>query len=150
MKITNVDWVPIRGGAGKSLAQPNSRCRRMESIVSLERGICSCANCKFFLVTDAERRHVRRRARFQQRRDASSHQFFFLQFKAPKEIHAILRETLEEDAPSYATFKIWVAKSKHGDFSTRDAPRPGRPKTETTLEITDQIHELISKEDVPT
>ena len=77
MKITNVDWVPIRGGAGKSLAQPNSRCRRMESIVSLERGICSCANCKFFLVTDAERRHVRRRARFQQRRDASSHHFFF-------------------------------------------------------------------------
>ena len=35
------------------------------------------------------------RARFQQHRDASCHQvFFFLQGKAPKEIHAILRETL--------------------------------------------------------
>jgi len=32
--------------------------------------------------------------RFQQHRDASSHQFFFLQGKAPKEIHAILTETL--------------------------------------------------------
>ena len=28
-------------------------------------------------------------------------------------------------------------------FSTRDAPRPGRPKTVTTPEITDQIHKLI-------
>ena len=33
----------IRGDADKSLAQPTSRCRRTESIVSLERGVCSCA-----------------------------------------------------------------------------------------------------------
>jgi len=31
--------------------------------------------------------------------------FFFLQGKAPKEIHAILTETLGEHAPSYATIK---------------------------------------------
>jgi hypothetical protein len=31
--------------------------------------------------------------------------FFFLQSKAPKEIHAILKETLGEHAPSYATVK---------------------------------------------
>jgi len=31
--------------------------------------------------------------------------FFFLQDKAPKEIHAILAETLGEHAPSYATVK---------------------------------------------
>ena len=35
--------------------------------------------------------------------------FFFLQGKAQKQIHAILRETLEEHAPSYATVKNWVA-----------------------------------------
>jgi len=29
------------------------------------------------------------------------------------------------------------------DFSTCDAPHPGRTKTVTTLEIIDQIHELI-------
>jgi len=29
------------------------------------------------------------------------------------------------------------------DFSTCDAPHPGRPKTVTTPEIMDQIHELI-------
>jgi len=36
-----------------------------------------------------------------------------------------------------------VAQFKRGDFSTYDAPRPGRPKTVTTQEIIDQIHELI-------
>jgi len=69
--------------------------------------------------------------------------FFFLQGKVPKEMHAILTETLEEHAPSYATVKNWVAQFKRGDFSTCDAPRPGRPKTVTTPEIIDQIHELI-------
>jgi len=36
-----------------------------------------------------------------------------------------------------------VAQFKRGDFSSCDAPRPGRPKTVTTPEIIDQIHELI-------
>ena len=36
-----------------------------------------------------------------------------------------------------------MAQFKCGDFSTCDVPRPGRPKTVTTPEITDQIHELI-------
>ena len=65
--------------------------------------------------------------------------FFFLQGKVLKEIHAILKETLGEHAPLYATVKNWVAQFKHGDFSTCDAPRPGRLKTLTTLEIIDQI-----------
>jgi len=104
-------------------------------------------NCKSFLVTEAERKHVRRRARFQQHRDASCHQgFFFLQGKAPKEIHAILTEILGEYAPSYATVKNWVAHFKRGDLSTYDVPSPGRPKTMTTPEIIEQIHELILEE----
>jgi len=51
--------------------------------------------------------------------------FFFLQGKAPKEIHAILKEILGEHAPSYATVKNWVSLFKRGDFPTCDAPRPG-------------------------
>jgi len=99
-------------------------------------------NCKSFLVTEAERK---RRAQFQQHRDACGHQvfFFLLQVKAQKEIHAILKETLREYASSYATVKKWVAQFKRGDLSTCVAPRPGRPKTLTTPEIIDQIHELI-------
>jgi len=69
--------------------------------------------------------------------------FFFLQGKAPKEIQAILIETLGEHAPLYATIKNWVAQFKRDDFSTCDAPHPGRPKTVTIPEVIDQIHELI-------
>ena len=49
--------------------------------------------------------------------------FFVLQGKVPKEIHAILIETLGEHAPSYATVKNWVAQFKRGDFSTSNVPR---------------------------
>jgi len=66
-----------------------------------------------------------------------------LQGKAPKEIHAILTETFEEHAPTYATVKNWVAQFKRDDFPTCDEPRPGRPKTVTTSEIIDQVRELI-------
>ena len=72
--------------------------------------------------------------------------FFFLQDKVPKDIHAILTETLGEHGPSYATVKSWVTQFKRGDFSTCVAPRPGRPKTVTTPEIIDLFHELISEE----
>jgi len=91
-------------------------------------------NCKSCLVTEAEREHVRRGARFQQHRDASCHQDFFLRGKAPKEIHAILTETLGEHTPSYAIIENWVAQFKRGDFSICVAPRPGRLKTMTTPE----------------
>ena len=43
----------------------------------------------------------------------------------------------------YATVKNWMVQFKRGDFSTCDAPRPGRPKTVTIPQIIDQIHELI-------
>jgi len=66
--------------------------------------------------------------------------FFSLQGKAPKEIHAILTETLGEHARSYATEKNLEAQFKRGDFSTCDVPRPGRPKTVTTPDSVDQIH----------
>ena len=69
--------------------------------------------------------------------------FFFLQGKAPKKIHTILKETLGEHAPSYATVKKLVAQFKRGDFSICDAPCPGWPNTVTTQEIIDHIHELI-------
>jgi len=66
-----------------------------------------------------------------------------LQGKVLQVIHAILTETLGEHAPSYATVKNWVAQFKHRDFSTCDVPHSGRPKTVTTPEIIDQIHEII-------
>ena len=50
------------------------------------------------------------------------------QSKAPKEIHAILTETLGERAPSYVTVKNRVAQFKCGDFSTRESPCPDDTK----------------------
>ena len=66
----------LLGGADKSLARTTFRCRRTESIVSLERGVCSCAELLVFVVTEVETKHVRRRARFQQLRDDSCHHVF--------------------------------------------------------------------------
>ena len=41
-------YLYLRGGGDKSLARPTSRCLRTELIVSLERGVCSCANLQVF------------------------------------------------------------------------------------------------------
>ena len=133
----------LRKGSDKSLTRPTSRCRRTESIVSLERGACSCAELQVFSCYRGwkEACQATRAISTVRRRELSS--FLFLQGKTPKEIHAILIEILEEYAPSYATVKNRVAQFKSGDFSTCDAPCPGRTKTVTTPEIIDQIHELI-------
>jgi hypothetical protein len=48
-----------------------------------------------------------------------------MQGKAPKEIHAILTETLCEHLPPYATVKNWLALFKPADVSTCVAPHPG-------------------------
>ena len=112
--------------------------------MSLERGVCSCAELQVFSCYRGwkEACQATRAISTTSRRELSS-SFFFLQGKAPKEIHAILKETLGEHAPSYATVKNWVAQFKRGDFSTCDPPRPGRPKRVTTPDIIDQIHEPI-------
>jgi len=131
----------IRGGADKSLAQSCSRCSRTESRASLERGACSCDELQLFLVTESRRKHVRRRARFQQHRDASSHEDFFPCKARPiRKFTLLLSETWRETAPSYATVKNWVAQL---NCFTCVAPRPGRSKIVTTPEIIDQIQELI-------
>jgi len=77
-------------------------------------------NCKAFLVTEAERKHVKRHARFQHR-DASCRQSP-PPCKVLKKIHAILTETLGEHAPSYATVKNWVAQFKGGGSGSQLFP----------------------------
>ena len=91
-------WV-LRGGADTSLARPT------ESIVSSERGVCSCAELQVFSCYRGRKEicQVTNAISTTSRRELSSS--FFLQGKAPKEIHAILTETLGEHAPSYVTVK---------------------------------------------
>ena len=100
-------------------------------------------NCRSFLVTKAERKHVRRRARFQQHGDASCRQvFLFLQGKVLKKIHAILTETLGEHAISYATVKNCWPTLNVVIFPPVMRLVLDDPKV-TNPEIIDQIHELI-------
>ena len=118
--IRMIDLVPhqdVREGAYKSLARPTFRCRRTQSIVSLERGVRSCAELQVFSCYRGwkETCQATRAISTTSRRELSS-RFFFLQGKAPNEIRAILTETLGEHATSYATVKNWVAKFKRGDF----------------------------------
>ena len=124
-----VQYQMYEGVLCKSLARPTSWCCRTESIVSLEKGVSSCAELQVLSCYRGWKEACQATCAISitLRRELSS-SFFFLQGKAPKEIHAILIETLEEHAPSYAV-KNWVAQFKHGDFSTCDAPRPARPKT---------------------
>jgi hypothetical protein len=126
----------VRGDADKSLARPNSRCHRTESIVLLERGFCLFAELQVFSWYRAWTKacQATRAISTTSTRELSS-RFVFLQGKAPKEIHTILTETLVEHVPSYPTVKKLGGQFKRGDFSTSDAPRSGRPKTFTTPEI---------------
>jgi len=144
LRAKNFKATELRGDADKSLVRPNSRCRRTESIVSLERVVCSCAQLQVFSCYRGWKQACQAtRAISTTRRRELSSSFFFLQGKALKEIHAILTETLGEHISSYVYVKNWLAQFKRCDFSTCDAPRPGRPTTVTTPEIIDQIHELI-------
>ena len=117
----------------------------MESIVSLERGVCSCAKLQVFSYYRSwkEACQVMRAISTTLRRELSSGFFFFPARQGAKGDYAILTETLGEHASSYATIRNWVAQFKHDHFSTCDVPRPGWPKTMTTWEIIDQIHKLI-------
>ena len=126
------------------IADHTSRCRRTEQIVPMERGVCSCAELQVFSSYRGWKEACQETHAISTtwRRKLPSC-FSPLQGKVPKEINAILTETLGIYAPSYATVKNWVAQFKRGDFTTCNAPRPGRPKTVTTPEIIDQSHELI-------
>ena len=110
-------------------------------LVSSERGVCSCAELQVLL--QRLKGSMSGDARDFNNIETRAVIKFPLQSKASKEIHAILIETLAEHAPSYAAVKNWMVRFKHGDFFTCGAPRPGRPKTMTTPEIIDQIHEII-------
>jgi len=98
----------------------------MELIVS-ERGICSCAKLQDYLLQRLKGSLSGDAHNFNNIETQAIIKFFFLQGKALKEIHAILIQTLEEHAPSYATVRNWVAQFKCGDFSTCDALHPGQP-----------------------
>jgi hypothetical protein len=135
----NVEYFNLRGDSDKSLVRSTSRCRRAESIMSLERGVCSRAELQVVSCYIGWKEACQTTRGISKDRDARCQFFSPLQGKAPKEIDAILTEKLGENTPSYANVKYWVTQFKRSDFSTCDAPRPGRHKTVSTTELIDQI-----------
>ena len=118
--------------------------------MSLERGVCSCA--EWHVLSYLSLLCLVQRLKGSMSGDVYDFsnietqtvvKFFFLQIKSPNEIHAILRETLEEYAPSCATVKNWMTQFKLGNFSNCYASRPGRHKLVTSPQIIDEIHELF-------
>ena len=145
--VGNIFVLLLRGGADKSLARPTSRCRRMASIALLERGVCSCAELQVFSCYRGWKEACQATCAISttSSRELSS-SFFSCKAKHQRKFTPFWQKHLGKHAPSYATVKNWVAQFKRGDFPTCDAPHPGWPKTGTSLEIIDQIHELILEE----
>lgn len=60
-----------------------------------------------------------------------------------KEIHDDMKNTLGGDAPSYSTVCRWINEFKRGKVNVEDEPRTGRPKTVTTPDIVDKVHDIV-------
>jgi len=142
----NTANIMVRGCADKSSAQLTSRCCRMESIVSLEWTVFSCANCNSILVKEAEGKLVRGSTRFQQHRDASCHQ---VPPPFPPARQDPPKNSLHSDRDIRWRWTIVCHRRNLGDpvktwwFYTCFALRAGQLKTVTTPEIIEHIHEQI-------
>lgn len=71
--------------------------------------------------------------------------YLFKKGLSGQEIHTDMVNVLGEHAPSYTTVKNWIAEFKRGRSSIDDAPRSGRPKTASTTEIIEQVHNIVNE-----
>lgn len=69
--------------------------------------------------------------------------FLFLSGKTCEEIKPILDGVYGTHSPSRTTVYHWFAEFRRGRTSVFDEPRPGGPKTATTEETVDKIHDLV-------
>jgi hypothetical protein len=61
----------------------------------------------------------------------------------PNEIHSKFIKVYGDSSPSFSTTKKWAAEFKRGHTSLEDGPREESPKNATTLEIIEQVHDMI-------
>jgi len=69
--------------------------------------------------------------------------FFVKEGLTPNEIHSKFIKVYGDSSPSFSTIKKWDAKFKRGCTSLEDDPREGRPKSATTLEIIEQVNDMV-------
>ena len=69
--------------------------------------------------------------------------FFVKEGLTPTEIHSKFIKLYGESFPSFSTVKKWAAEFKRGRTCLEDDPREGRPKSATTPEIMEQVHDMV-------
>jgi transposase len=69
--------------------------------------------------------------------------FFAKESLTQNEIHLKFIKDYVDSSPSLSTIKKWAAEFKRGRTSLEGDPREGRPKSATTPEIMEQVHDMI-------
>jgi len=72
--------------------------------------------------------------------------FFVKEGLTPNEIHSKFIKVYGDSSPLFSTIKKWAAEFKRGRTSLEDDPREGRPKSATTPEVIDQVHDMVLDE----
>jgi transposase len=61
----------------------------------------------------------------------------------PNEINSTFIKVCGDSSPSFSTIKKWAAEFKRGCTSLEDDPHEGCPKSATTPETTEQVHDMV-------
>jgi transposase len=69
--------------------------------------------------------------------------FFGKKGFTPNEINSKFIKVYGDSYPSFSTIQKWAAEFKCGRTSLEDDPREGRSKSATTLEIIEQVHDMV-------
>jgi histone-lysine N-methyltransferase SETMAR len=69
--------------------------------------------------------------------------FFVKEGLMQNKIHSKFIKVYGDPSPSFSTIKKWAAEFKRGRTSLEDDPREGRPKSATTSEIIEQVHDMV-------
>jgi len=69
--------------------------------------------------------------------------FFVKEGLTPNEINLKFIKVYGDSSPSFSTIKKWAAEFKPGRTSLEDDPCEGRPKSATTPEIIEQVHDVV-------
>jgi transposase len=69
--------------------------------------------------------------------------FFVKEGLTPNEIHSKFLKVYGDSSPSFVTIKKWAAEFKCGHTGLEDDPREGCPKSATTPEIIEEVHDMV-------
>jgi histone-lysine N-methyltransferase SETMAR len=69
--------------------------------------------------------------------------FFVKEGLTLNKIHSKFIKVYGDSSLSFSTIKKWAAEFKRGRTSLENDPREGRPKSATTPEIIEQVHDIV-------